>query len=202
MTTDELIAYYRDLLIVQYRTKPKARAVMEAFISSAMANGIVFDVAAAFDLDTAVGAQLDILGLYRGLTRFVVGLDLSRPFWELTRYGDANPAAAPGLPRYGETPTDYFFRYSDANQATYRMADEEFRQLIKARAAFHQSSLGLGEIDDILFATFGAGVNLIDNMNMSIEYRRTAGAAIRLFTIADETDSLPRPAGVAVTVTP
>jgi hypothetical protein len=69
MTTDELKQYYADLLILQYRGKPRARATIEAFVDLAIMDQLPLIVASAFALGAAVGVQLDILGKYVGVTR-------------------------------------------------------------------------------------------------------------------------------------
>lgn len=60
--------YYSNLLILQYHNKPKAKATIEA-TTSLLPDGIIQDVINGFDINTAVGAQLDILGEYIGLDR-------------------------------------------------------------------------------------------------------------------------------------
>ena len=63
--------YYADLLILQYRTQPKARATISALTEEVISNGLLLDVINGFNLLTAVGKQLDILGKYIGLSRNV-----------------------------------------------------------------------------------------------------------------------------------
>ena len=63
--------YYADLLILQYRTQPKARATISALTGEVISNGLLLDVINGFNLLTAVGKQLDILGKYIGLSRNV-----------------------------------------------------------------------------------------------------------------------------------
>lgn len=62
-------SYYSNLLIMQYHDKPKAKATVEAFVSL-YPDDLVSKVINAFDVDTAVGAQLDILGEYVDVDRF------------------------------------------------------------------------------------------------------------------------------------
>lgn len=72
MTDDELKSYYADLLILQFRSKPKAYATIKALVDGLIQNQLPFDLQDAFDIDTAVGAQLDILGeKYAGISRLV-----------------------------------------------------------------------------------------------------------------------------------
>jgi hypothetical protein len=67
----ELCDYYAALLILQYRNKPKAVATVKATIPTATLNGLPQKVADGFDIETAVGKQLDILGKYIGFDRNV-----------------------------------------------------------------------------------------------------------------------------------
>lgn len=67
----EYTDYYADLLILQYKTQPKARATISALTEKVIADGLLLDVINGFDLLTAEGKQLDILGKYIGLSRNV-----------------------------------------------------------------------------------------------------------------------------------
>ncbi len=72
MTDDELKSYYADLLILQFRSKPKAYATIKALVSGLIQNQLPFDLQDAFNIETAVGAQLDVLGeKYAGISRLV-----------------------------------------------------------------------------------------------------------------------------------
>lgn len=70
MTDEELKEYYADLLIIQYQNKPKAYDTIKALVDGVIMNQLPLEVQAAFDLDTAVGAQLDIIGKYAGVSRY------------------------------------------------------------------------------------------------------------------------------------
>lgn len=69
MTNQELIDYYADLLILQYIGKDKAYATIQAYATEFIMNQIVFAVRDAYEVDTAVGAQLDVLAKYIGVSR-------------------------------------------------------------------------------------------------------------------------------------
>ena len=70
-TSQDIQNYYADLLILQYKTQPKARANIQALIKELYGSGSLLDMVNGFGLDTAVGKQLDILGKYIGLNRQV-----------------------------------------------------------------------------------------------------------------------------------
>lgn len=61
--------YYADLLILQYKSKPKARAHIEFLTKLAYVDDLALELRNAFDIETAVGVQLDILAKYVGVTR-------------------------------------------------------------------------------------------------------------------------------------
>lgn len=78
MTTQELIDYYADLLVIQYVGKPKAYATIQALVKMVIMDQLPISVQNAFNLvgpDIAVGAQLDTLGKYLGVTRTGYGFD-------------------------------------------------------------------------------------------------------------------------------
>lgn len=61
--------YYSNLLILQYHNKPKAKATIEATVGL-LPDELIQEVIAGFNIETAVGKQLDILGIYVGVDRF------------------------------------------------------------------------------------------------------------------------------------
>lgn len=62
-------AYLANLLIIQYHNKPKAIATIKT-LSSMFPTNIILSVINGFNLETAVGKQLDILGKYIGVDRW------------------------------------------------------------------------------------------------------------------------------------
>lgn len=69
MTNDALIDYYAKLLIAQYIGQPKASATIMALASIFIVNQLPAQVRDGFQIGSAVGAQLDIIGKYVGVTR-------------------------------------------------------------------------------------------------------------------------------------
>lgn len=62
-------SYYSNLLILQYHGKPKAKATIETTVGL-LPDDLIQDVINGFDIETAIGAQLDILGEYVGVDRY------------------------------------------------------------------------------------------------------------------------------------
>lgn len=75
MTTDQLAAYYANLLIFQYLQKPKAYAQVKSSVLPLLMDKLPSKVQDAFNIVDAVGAQLDVLGKYVGVSR--TGLTLN-----------------------------------------------------------------------------------------------------------------------------
>lgn len=204
MTTEDLINFYVKLLIIQYANKSKAMATVSAYVTEVIADQVYGGVRDAFDLDTAVGEQLDILGAYRGVGRFIFGLDLTKNYFSMPSTADADKGTVPGFASAGDTDADitwFWFSASDFTSVSYKMNDQEYRNVIKLRAAVHSSSLGVGEIDLILQSFFGNYVTLVDNKNMTIVYNNSPLNPSDNFTLAKNSNSLPAPAGVGISYT-
>jgi hypothetical protein len=204
VTPEELIEYYRQLLIAQYANKGNARATIAAFVAEVVANNVIIDTTAGFDLETAVGAQLDLMATYRGCQRSVFGLDVTRKYFSFPDY-DVDPDTWPqmGFGTYDDVQTidAYWLTYELAEAAIYELNDDELRQLIKFRAKVQSSDFSLESIDDILFEFFGEEVELTDNEDMTITYEHFVGDPNNLFDIVVQTNSLPKPAGVTLIIT-
>ena len=71
MAAQNVNKYYSDLLIAQYANKPKAVAHMQLLIDKLLDNNAIGQIENAFNLDTAIGKQLDVVGKYIGLDRYV-----------------------------------------------------------------------------------------------------------------------------------
>lgn len=73
MTLEELKKYYVDLLIIQYRSKTKARGHIEAMVSPFLCDLLPLAVRDGFDLNVCTGVQLDVIGKYVGADRIITG---------------------------------------------------------------------------------------------------------------------------------
>lgn len=66
----EIEDYYKNLLIIQYHDKAKAQAVITNWVDCMVADGLFLDLPEAYNLDTAIGVQLDAIGKILGLPRY------------------------------------------------------------------------------------------------------------------------------------
>ena len=77
--------YYADLLIIQYRNKPKARATIKLGANLYLADGLVFELNNVLDIDTAVGAQLDLIGKILGVSRDIPGFTIDKEYFSFEK---------------------------------------------------------------------------------------------------------------------
>lgn len=204
MSIDPTLIYYSDRLIRQYRTSEKAVETVQLMANQSFIDGFALEESLCFDLDTAVGAQLTVLGIIVGVPRTVYILNISRQFSNYIRYtGTPNPSFTFGLGRYTDVPYDpngyLFFRYNFKNSGTYTLLDFEMRVLIRLKIILNNSYSSTKQITDLIYQYFAGVINVVDNKNMTITYNvnssltNVAQAAISL-------GLLPKPMGVGLIV--
>ena len=68
---EQLTKYYTNLLIKQYNNKPKAKASIELLIKNSLLLyvNILNKFIESFNINTALGKQLDIIGSIAGINR-------------------------------------------------------------------------------------------------------------------------------------
>lgn len=71
MTSDEIASYYSSLLILQYHGKPNASAFIKALVTPVIMNQLPIAIQNAFQIGSAQGVQLDVIGKYVGVSRNV-----------------------------------------------------------------------------------------------------------------------------------
>lgn len=87
MSLATLTDYYASLLAYQYRGLPNADRQVKLWASQFLAENLAASLNTCFDIDTAVGAQLDVLGKYIGVPRNI-GLPTVRPYFGLWTYAE------------------------------------------------------------------------------------------------------------------
>jgi len=195
------VNYYTNLLIIQYHEKAKAKATIDLLARTALANGIFFDVQNGFDLETAVGKQLDIIGKYVGVDRF---FNVTDPvdYFGLTDYTEVDPDSDQ---KYGFC--DYATFDNDAHNGTINynsvitignaLNDDDYRVIIKLKIIQNNSIHSHEAIDDSMFKFFGNDVVPSSAGGMVMFYFVTANVTpIIRASLAKQL--LPRPMGVGL----
>lgn len=197
----ELIEYYKNLLIMQYRDKTKARAHLGNILTAGMIYDIAIAVRDGFDIETAIGAQQDVLGRILGVSRTITGTTFTRDYYGYILYGDTSPFVFHRMLAYGEETPDVQFRnYKEGTQSLYDLTDEEYRIILKLAVVRNNSNASVKSIDEILNVLFGAECYFIDRMNMTVVSYMVGEKWSRLFNIAKSENLLPNPAGVGTSL--
>jgi len=199
---DDLINYYANLLIIQYRTKPNAVGTIKAIIRALMIFDLIREVENGYNIDNAVGPQLDIIAKYAGADRVSSGIDFSRIFFGFVDYSEPTPYVdVVGLIEYDEInpPDAQFLEYDTDQKSAYTLTDEELRIIVKLKIAQNNSNHSAGEIDQILEEFFQSQVIFTDNFNMTVSYIFDEEIR-RIIEIAVSQNAIPKPAAVGLDV--
>lgn len=196
---NSIVKYYKNLIIFQYINKPKASATIEALISQIISDGLVFQIEGAFDIDTAVGEQLTILGKYVGVPRTIRGAPVSRTFFEFTDYDIVDVTGFIGFRTYDENPEpgSYFSSYSISENSVYTLTDAELRFLIKVKRNVNNTRSTYANIKKIVYEDFQNELQVFDNKDMSMTLISSLGVS-ELTLIAIIENILPFPACVDI----
>ncbi|MEZ5691203.1 MAG: DUF2612 domain-containing protein [Rickettsiales bacterium] len=195
-----IVSGYINLLIIQYATKPKARAIIELFVSELLANGILQDIRDAYNVDTATGRQLDILGKYVGVDRFYKNQDLKN-YFAVTNYDeeiiDVNKFGFVNYSNSDDAISNGTLDYNDVIQANFRLNDDSYRILIKLKIIQNHSNHSHKSIDDSIYNFFGSTVIPSSDGKMDVYYFIPKELE-EVIKAAIFKQVMPRPMGVSI----
>lgn len=188
------ISAYVGLITSEHSNKPKFVALVSEMVQPlADAAAVARDLETIFDLDTAVGQQLDYVGQWVGLTR-----NLKTPITGVFFSLDIPPGLDQGIVWTKYTPTE----------GLEQLPDEQYRTVLRAKILNNQWDGSLSQayaIYDALFSGSAFTPFIQDNGDRSI-YIGLTGAIPDALTMAMLTQGLldVRPAGnrIAAYVTP
>lgn len=202
---EDLIRYFTNLLILQYKNKPRAKATIETLTRNAFSdtqnNIFPIEVQNAYNLDTAVGKQLDVLGKYLGYDRILpIPIDNTFKFAEYD--GSINPEQ--GYSEYNDNKTTYpYAEYRYSTYDYYYMDNAPYRKVLKMISYLKGKPLSLGNINDALDYAFNGDIYVVEK-DKEIEYHLLKGAED--FAFLNTQDKLnmffnkyfPRPTGCSL----
>lgn len=157
--------YYADLLILQYRNKPKARETIKIGADIYLGDGVIFQLQDILDIDTAEGAQLDIIGKILDCPRVVQGIYNDMIFFQFYDGPDSVGFSTVGNPQGGN-----FRTIQNYNQSEYPLPDNDYRFLLKFKSAVNVMRGSERGIDEALWNVFQGDVLLKNNHNLTITY--------------------------------
>lgn len=156
--------YYADLLIIQYRNKPKARATIKLGADLYMADGLIFDLNNVLDIDTAVGAQLDLIGKILGCNRNIYGMTLNIDFFSFEKVDAFGYSDADGLS------DGYWKQYRNSIGTVYSLPDDVYRTLLKFKAIYNVRRGSTKFMNEMYWRIFGSEVEMVNNQDLTVTY--------------------------------
>lgn len=193
-----LLQYYSDLLIAQYQNQPNMVSTTQLLVNQSLCDGLPQQLQSCFNLNTAVGNQLTIIGEIVGVPRNVIGLDIVNTFFSYGSYASGTMSAI-GFGSYTNSPysTSLFRSYFDTEN--YTMTDWQMQQVILLKILFNNTYSSTKNIVSGLWGLYGSSVQFIDNRNMTVTYN-VSQPYHTVFTIAQYLNILLRPMAVNATL--
>ena len=193
-----LVDDYTKLLIKQYWEKPKAFAEI-ALRASAWEKTRVFldSLDPAFDLDNAVGPQLDILGRIVGLPRSVPDVIPKVYFGFSINPNNGGFADKFNALRVGGPFFDKFSNpYTDL-----QLNDNDYRFFIRVKIALNWASAYVSSderisIQDVILSAFEGRAYVIDNLDMTLTLYVSPTVSLDRLNLIQKLNLLPKPQGV------
>ena len=163
---EELLVYYSNLLIIQYNDKPKAKATIELLVYLIFVNMILVQIQNAFDWKTAVGAQLDIIGKWEGVSRFYQGsLYWNNTFLSYPNSNELVPTDNTDVFQHGysdydtfDTDTGNVLTYGNLGFVEQSLEDSDFRTVIGLKIIKNSINHTAKNIDDAIWEYFDGQV--------------------------------------------
>ena len=185
---------YTKLIAAEHNQQPQFMALVTVFCAAiGDINEAVQEINASFNLNTAGGAQLDVVGQWVGQPRIIPNVLLTGYF------GFSDDQAALGFgdltnPSIG----GIWYSLGDSYATTTALNDEPYRLAIKARIVRNQSHGRISDLENALSFVFDANAHIVDTGNYSINIVVDTPVTQVAQALLNGLDLLPRPAGVSI----
>ncbi len=193
---NDLATPYTSLITSEHNQKPMFMAMVGAVTGAVAAvTAGIQSIQPAFDLNQAVGKQLDVLGQWIGQERTVENVLV------LGFFGFADDPAALG---FGER-TDIsvggiWYNLGETFTGSTVLNDGDYLTILKARIVKNQSNGTPNDIENALNYIFDVPCTLVDNGTLNVTINISEPITSTAEALLSGLDILPRPAGVAFTV--
>jgi hypothetical protein len=193
-----LVNFYVSTLIHQYNTKPRAQATIAILLKQSLGDDMATLVLNAFNVNTAVGAQLDTIGKYVGLPRNIGSPTLGLTFgFVVPGYGTGNNPNGFLTPVTLNNSGVVFYNPGGPGTQNVDLPDNVYRFMLQLKIILNTNDARLSSVMALLWQFFGTSVSLVDNQNMTITYTVAANAPASSALLAAY---LPKPMGVGISV--
>lgn len=183
---------YEDLLIVQYSGKPKASATVSEIVRRFKNNSdAMAQFEEAFDLDSAVGAQLDIIGKIVGISRNIEGV-IPKIFFGFD--GNVNARGFSLAP---------FYTLDQQKYTDTQLSDSDYRFFIRIKIAKNHAKATMADdngsnLNNIILSMFDGYAYMVDNKDMTVTIYIENSPKSYLLPYAITLDLIPLPQAVDI----
>ena len=185
---------YTTLITSEHNQQPNFVAMVNA-----VANGIgaITQVAqslpASFDLDVAVGAQLNVVGQWVGQPRVIPNVLTPGFFGFEDTYGALGFGELTDASFGGQ-----FWDLGTPYSGTVTLSDAQYRQIIRAKIAANQSNGSAATLVQAIEDVFGAVATIQDTGNLTINLTISTPVSPLDQALITQFNLLPIPAGVVL----
>lgn len=200
----QLHDYYSNLLIVQYNGKPKAKAHIQFLVDLIFANVLILQIQDAFDWRTAIGAQLDIIGKWVGVTRNYNGaLFWGNTFLSYPKSNQLTPNDTTDTLQHGYSDYETFdsdtggtLTYENLGYVEQQLSDDDYRTIIGLKIIKNNINHTAKNIDDAIWEYFNEEVYTTWQPH-EITYHYPASMET-IINVCNYKNVLPAPTGVSI----
>lgn len=157
----QLQEYYSNTLIIQYNSKPKAKATIEMLVQLVYMNAILMQIRDAFDWKTAVGKQLDIIGQWVGVSRIYQQNNISgKTYLSYPGWDNETDTLQHGYSDYTtfDSNTGNDLTYKELNTLEANLNDNDYRTVIGLKIIKNNINHTAKNIDDAIWEYFNGQV--------------------------------------------
>lgn len=183
---------YEDLLIIQYADKPRASATVALIVNQyKKAFDLLESFEGAFDLDSAVGAQLDIIGKIVGISRNIEDV-IPKIFFGFD--GNVNARG------FGLAP---FYTTDQAQYTDTQLSDSDYRFFIRIKIAKNHVKATMSDdngsnLNAVILSMFEGYAYMVDNKDMTVTIYIENSPKSYLLPYAITLDLIPLPQAVDI----
>lgn len=185
---------YLDLVPSANRDKAKFIALLTALLSPVVdGQNVALDIINKYDLDQAVGKQLDVIGEWVGQSR-TISDNIEFKFFGFDDTPNALPFGEEGNPSIGGR----FREQSEPFQNTTTLQDPEYLFAIKAKIARNSTDGTIDSLINALDFLLGDGVSVVQDIGGMAVYYDVARELTFNEKALIRVGILPKPAGVRI----
>lgn len=194
--TDTLISRYVRLLVFQYQLE-KAQETIAILVKQLLGDGFLQAIRDGFNVDSALGPQLDVVGKYVGLPR-TIGVPAAAEFFGFMRYSGVGNNLN-GFRSYttGDNTSALFYRAGYNGTRNTALSDTSYQFMIALQIILNSSDGTLASIQRYLAALIPGSVTVVDNRDMTLTYTITGALPVDPTVLAAY---LPKPMGVGINI--